>query len=1175
MPQGVMLNMERYMTDFNILPAIRTAHSSSDQTVTRTYTQNSAHHSYAVASSLLHVDEIVRGAPSFSSFMRGTLAEAMKEGPRTNPDLLFINTPGEDDSKSSLSALTLTHAFFKFLMQGADFQGHDDWAVYVRRDSSHRAYLERGGYQKDDVVREFKRMAVNFWMNYERTLGEYWNTEMAMAESGSSHDPVSRRQTLGAVFQSIVRDEVDYALARTEFSQEDADTCHAALSQRISGFSTPVIVSAAGENEVTGCLVYSPNTDSGGTPDGQPVYVYDFVDGWRKYTGLQAFEHALQQRISDPETAALVLAAVPEHVRQPVIDAEQSDFKCTYKGIYQHLPNYYADALINKQLLDLVHEFKLIRDDPHDVAFALSELDAAVALDDLSAAVQARVAEVAAWERARIQPHWLKFGATSEQAEYAKREKTLLDKEARLADLTSHVGSPESYARIKIAEYLDRKLWYTVDPEQVVIDIKDALTLDGQRFVVSYKQTLLEFVLSGIPTVEKFVSCEITMPEGYESPRWSFSFLTTMVSELSVASEFAAALIHAHQRDDQVRSAAIEVVAAKMALSALAAKMRGHITAQTHEALVAALYSDEPTQGLKAGGVWMHHAQRRFEDAVVFKGLSAEKPFLLYAPGGPEGWEFREFYDWRRLSMEICGWAANPEGAAYIDDQIALSAREKNIELSFSARIKPHEWTEKTLTFVEIGTGDTLSALNNVVEHKAERVLGKGEYFSQANLRSQFPEETQKKITLDARFTAFARYFNSISGLIPYHEAARLECKRLIDEHLKRKQIDMDVDPDTIYFDLDSPDIQPEPDFGPYTKLKKLTDIFVEGFSHESYKFHTNVAWYSSVGQDVSAITPAFVDNAIRQCDFAARYLKRVKNHKSTDIVQNNKRYAAYDCALRYKMQSDAVKDYTSRKLDTDQYRFITSLIGLPHTLSGAPIGPIPAGGMVKPLEMNGVTIHGGYILFKKGPSDSKLFIAYTPDAPDGISFRIASSLIASIKHVGMDKYFYHRVNYGRQRIIGTLIFNVKNGIGHYDMIEPEFAGPYTVNWKREYDSVLDHLYKDADAQTESGYERLFLGWYLPIRKYGSMIVEHIPGRVGDTIRLVWHSVHAIVDVARAIYVYQTGDRAAARDYFFSAANEILKVAQATRKLRKTFKQDRIKRLLDRHNNVTDVIARY
>lgn len=1175
MLKGVNLHMEQQMSDFKFLPTVSTVHSSKGQTVSTAFTRNSAQFSYTIGSPMLMVDELLRNAPSFSSFMRQTLVNAMKGFAKTNPDLLFINTSGDDGSLSS--SMTLTQGFCKFLMHGSNFLEADNCSVYVRRDSTLSAYLEIGHFNKAGVLAAFKGLAAGFWPNYERALGEYWHLENeASAQSSGNTEPASRRETLGASFLSVIREEVNFAQATKSFSQSDVDVCRTALNQVIPGFHVPVVVNANGDRyEVTGCLVYSPDADLSAKPTDHPLYAFDLIDGWKKYPTSDAFEQVLHQRIGDPEKAASLLASMPASVAQEVIDlgAEFSELTCTYKGMYRAVTSYFADAFIHKQFSDVLSEFGLLREEAHGIKFVLSELDACAALEDVSLATHGRINRISGWEKASTEPDWLQYGDSTEREEYSRLENKARDKKLKLTELTGIVNSPEHHARTKIAAYLESKLWYTIDPEHVVIEIKDQLPLADEQFVVSYKKTLLEFVLSGVPTIEKLASFNVTVPEGYESSRWTLSFIRTMVEELSVTSEFARAMIQTHQRTPQIRSAAIELAAARMELSALAARMRGHIGSQTHEALIGALYGDKRNQNLRIGGVWLRDAQRRFEDVIVFKGLSPEKPFLLYAPGAPVEWEFSEFYDWRRLSMEICGWAVKREGAAYIDDQVAISLQDKAVGLSFSARIKPHEWTEQILTFVEVGAGNMLTALESAVEHKSGCVLMRGDYIRRAKSASQFPLEVQKKVTVDARFSAFAKYFNSISGLMPYRDAARLECKRLINELLKRKQIDMEVDPDTVYYDLTSPEIQSDPDFGPYTSLRTLTDIFVEGFSQENYAFHTDVAWYSSVGQDLSAITPAFIDNAIRNCDFAERYLKRVQRHKSKDIVQNNQRYAAYECALRYKMHSDAIKDYSAQRLDSDQYQFITALIGLPHPIKGIATTSTPAGGLVKPLVINGATIHGAYVLFKKGLSDAKLFLVYTPDAPDDISFRPGSSLIASINHAEMDKYFYHRVNFGRQRIIGTVIDDVKNRRGHHQLVEPEYDGPSTVNWKREYDTVLDHLYKDADAQTESGYERLFLGWYLSFREYGEYVVKYIPGPAGLKLRILWHVLHAIVDLSRGIHIYRTGDRAAAKDFFFSAADEAYSAAKAGRKYRKAMKKNRIKRKRDKHNNVIDVLA--
>lgn len=52
--------------------------------------------------------------------------------------------------------------------------------------------------------------------------------------------------------------------------------------------------------------------------------------------------------------------------------------------------------------------------------------------------------------------------------------------------------------------------------------------------------------------------------------------------------------------------------------------------------------------------------------------------------------------------------------------------------------------------------------------------------------------------------------------------------------------------------------------------------------------------------------------------------------------------------------------------------------------------------------------------------------ILYTPNAPDGVNFRPLSQLFESIRENGLGQYFYKRVKYVDQRIMGTFINNVE-----------------------------------------------------------------------------------------------------------------------------------------------------
>jgi hypothetical protein len=183
----------------------------------------------------------------------------------------------------------------------------------------------------------------------------------------------------------------------------------------------------------------------------------------------------------------------------------------------------------------------------------------------------------------------------------------------------------------------------------------------------------------------------------------------------------------------------------------------------------------------------------------------------------------------------------------------------------------------------------------------------------------------------------------------------------------------------------------------------------------------------------------------------------------------------------------------------------------------------------------------------------------YTPGAPDGQLFRTPSDIVPSVQRPGMSRYYYDRVYYGAQRIIGTLMQKLE--------VSPIVDGkPYEVAYSQRifgfealHDANIRHLILDIDAQTESVNERRLLNTYKFVRRYGDYLAGLHP-----ITKLVWTAIHASVDLFRGIYAYQDGDRARARGYLLKAALGAFKTAKQLRAIRKA---DKLKRLAKAQNN--------
>jgi hypothetical protein len=371
------------------------------------------------------------------------------------------------------------------------------------------------------------------------------------------------------------------------------------------------------------------------------------------------------------------------------------------------------------------------------------------------------------------------------------------------------------------------------------------------------------------------------------------------------------------------------------------------------------------------------------------------------------------------------------------------------------------------------------------------------------------------------------------------------------------------IDPDTVFFDLEGETGQAEPDFGRYTKLKCLTDLFMAGYSEDEYTFNPEAAVYSSIGQDVSALSADVVDTMIRGSDFAAEYIKELRLHLGSLTNSPPPKVSALFARItHYEMRRDALIEYTAGRLTADQYNWLVRMIAsLDGSFAGSNRQRL---GTLHRLLMERKPLAEIYV-FKPDNANARFgTLVYTPGAPDGFLFRKEDDVVRAVPRPGMSQYYYDRAHYRAQRTIGTLMQKLE--------VSPVVDGkPYKfvlslpiADLENLHGMAVQHLIIDIDAQTESVVERRMLNTYKLIRKYGGRVAGLNP-----ISKVVWTALHATVDLFRGIYAYQDGDRARARGFFLKAAFGAFKTATRIRAIRKA---DKLKRLAKAENG--RVVAR-
>ncbi|TDV55559.1 hypothetical protein EC919_103102 [Pseudomonas graminis] len=1095
----------------------------------------------------------LRQAPTVREAARQMLAEQLgRLRPFPNPDALFIHR--EDAGGADPAPLCLTDVLLHALMGDRVYLDDPQAVLSTRKDSSHVAYTLPGfGVGAFRAMCEDLISQLPGYLKFR--LNAYWEVDEPTFKSipGESAVTGTREEVFGTLQSWIYGHAIRLAKGRGELDAQDetrllrvvGDTDangRYGLSLRTpQGTLLPLAgVYAATANDVDVMPLTADGSHGG-------IYLLTPAAGVEKFATVSEMSAALTHRLEQDATRYLLAGCLSLADQMSLDSIPAGALQVEYSRLKEKPASHWMTRLREKQLRDINH---LLADAPSmDAEFEarLQMFDDASRLDDLDEALNVRYLALLAFIQERRLPDGIRFAAAEDRHRYDRLAAEQSRCEALMQAQMAGTESPEIFARNEIAAYLMKHLGFTVDPAKVTINLPDEMAFASGPLNAVYTDTLLGFALNGLPELDLQRGPNVEVDPAYAHSRLDFEFICRLLKDLDLKQRFESELERRY-RDQTTLDAMAALRASTIALSAWAAKLQGHLSDRGLALVEQAQSNLGSSRALSVGGLYLKGGDRRLEDVVVIRETHGDDAFyVLYAPGHPSGRDLFDFDSWRKLSFEVGGWTASARGAQYLLDQTVVNADQHVVPYIESLRLKPSAWNVDSVLFVTVNASSFTEAMSSLSHYKIEQMLTRNRIVSSARAPHITRQDRMAAVVLEQRVSALQKAYDSF-GVIPWRAAARQECERLIDKHLKASGVPGRIDPDTVFFDLDGSTGDGEPDFGRYTTLRCLTDLFMVGYSEEDYAFAPDAAVYSSIGQDVSALSGAFVDEMIRGSNYADEYIAELRRH--TQGLTNSpppRVRALFARKTHYELRRDALTEYIAGRLTPDQYMW---LVRMASSLDSSIVGnTAQTPGSFHLLMMEHKAFAGIYV-FKPAQDNARLGAwVYTPGAPDGHLFRQEEDVVRSVARPGMSRYYYDRVPYRAQRIIGSLMQKL-------EMSSVIDGNPYMVSHSTPIKSLeglhgiaVQHLIVDIDAQTESVAERRLLNTYTFIRKYGGYLADLNP-----MTKLVWTALHAAVDLYRGVQAYQDGDRARARGYFAKAAFGAFKAGRQARSIRKAEK---------------------
>ena len=740
------------------------------------------------------------------------------------------------------------------------------------------------------------------------------------------------------------------------------------------------------------------------------------------------------------------LAHLNTHLRQGMDDAEQR------RDFMQLLPVRYRDITpaaiwpleltpIDKTPLFEHTDAALIAKRTQDIERALSLVDnpqpsAAQLISDLDRAISASVPDISprlAWRARRLlerylrqsAPDWYRSASADRRATLATHLASYNEARQHLLDLLSPVTSPEALARYQLLERLSDELdIHDLLPEHLVINTRRYVDPIGEY---EHDRNLIDLALRGLQTGDALAGSDFlnkttltyrdaVLPKAYRdlTPAWLAQTLSTLQPRI----DFADAQQQMHGKP-AVSRAIEQMLDQRINALAYTALLQGHLTEEDFQLVQSLRQGTDPR--LSAATLSLHEAQ--LQDMWVLRQTDANGSVirvLLCTPEAPREQQFQAFDSEIACQNHILGWSQDSGGLTdYLIKRVALRFRDamKQVLTGLSFKFHAREYTQ--IRFGNIGKhADCLQAMS---AHVLATRVDDYEFGTPNWYRSTSVDNRQKLLKLAQDSEGALQAYNDfplsdahVPNFSTYvHERAR---KRL-NELLGRRQ--NDIDPDTVWA-FSPPALLASWTPTPLTYTQLYRDGYADGVGFLDEKFSRAARFKGPPGVDLSPLTAEKVARSITGTWVGQHYINEVKrrllNAGSADyalrrnatlsITQRQMQNAALECRLQGHIAG----------VDGDWLeRSIASMGDTRTEVRGT-------------YALHRLLVDGEWVI------DNFLFshagfptLLYTPNAPDGISFREARQFNYLLKKTpGMVGYFTLRVGAQSQARVRNFLEEAK-----------------------------------------------------------------------------------------------------------------------------------------------------
>lgn len=684
-------------------------------------------------------------------------------------------------------------------------------------------------------------------------------------------------------------------------------------------------------------------------------------------------------------------------------------------------------------------------------------------------------------------PYWMKLADINARREYHARISRYDGARQQLNTALNGATSPETYARLCVQARLANDHGYDLDPSMVTLSTERQSPVAGETYTASQSLTLL--ALYGLHAGDRlkdsdFLTRTVVSIDGIDVstryPQLTPDYLADLIESLDARSRFGE-----YQRTQYGKQANQALMAAviRHQITALgyAAKMQGHLTDDDFS-LLESITDATGNDALRRVQLVRLNQQETLGNLLVFRKEDTQgqvERLIMFAANAPRKQVFQAFNNEAQLRNEWVKWSADPLMSDYLLGQVESSRRAPLKEKLNALAHLPDE----DANFVQFLTQDTYgTALSTMVSEHVRVTLADQKLHTPDWYLKASAEQRQQLVKFENDASGALRHYEAQSHtrVQPFeayvHERARQKLNHLLGVSAGT------VNPDSIVITSPRQTLT-------YTQM--VRDGYDDSLDFINESTASTATFSGPEGVDLSSLTPAIVTGSVRGNWLADEYSALVKR-TLLDPQSPGYEYRRTTSLLitQLQMKAAALRSLLQGHISPTQYQWLaTSIENLNRNDSTAreryPVHPLKIH-VDKPFIGSGLpgidqlvipdttlihveTVQGCFALL---PTDIRLAaLLYTPQAPDGIEFRLFSRFTESLQTSGMIDYYKDRCRIAARRTLSFFLNDMKNGKAD----KAPFLTREPIADLREvcFNRVIERKLRDVDDTTTSRSDML------------------------------------------------------------------------------------------------------